>query len=146
MRTCLLALLLFNPTIVWAQDVTPTEHGTTATGIIEEGRVYPTNFDTIDTTGAGILGLRAIDIPRYTQTGPLPSPAPERHWVLAPAPHNPKLPTIWIIGDSTVRCDVNATGDDMPGQWGRSRAISVGSALPDSGTTLTAPFATCGSP
>jgi len=83
-----------------------------------DGRVYPTNFDTIDTPATGILGLHAIDIPRYTQTGPLPDPAPERHWVLPPVPHNPKLPTIWTIGNSTVRCGVNATGDDMPGQWG----------------------------
>jgi len=83
-----------------------------------DGLIYPTNFSTIETPKAGILGLRAIDIPRYTQTGPLPSPAPERHWVLAPVPHNPKLPTIWTIGDSTVRCGVNATGDDIPGQWG----------------------------
>ena len=91
---------------------------TVAAGVIVDGLVYPTNFSTIDTSKAGILGLRAIDIPRHTQTGPLPSPAPERHWVLAPVPHNPKLPTIWTIGDSTVRCGVNATGEDKPGQWG----------------------------
>jgi lysophospholipase L1-like esterase len=83
-----------------------------------DGLVYPTNSTTIDTPKAGILGLRAIDIPRYTQTGPLPSPAPARPGVLAPVPHDPKLPTIWTIGDSTVRCGVNATGDDRPGQWG----------------------------
>lgn len=87
-------------------------------GVALDGMVYPTNLTTIDTPKAGILGLRAIDIPRYTQTGPLPDPAPERHWVLPPLSHNPNLPTIWTIGDSTVRCGVNATGDDMPGQWG----------------------------
>jgi len=83
-----------------------------------DGLVYPTNFTTFDTPKAGILGLRAADIPRYTQTGPLPDPAPARAGVLAPLPHDPKLPTIWTIGDSTVRTGVNGTGDDRSGQWG----------------------------
>jgi lysophospholipase L1-like esterase len=81
-------------------------------------RKYPTNFATFDTPAAGILGLHAKDIPRYTQTGPIPDPQPARMFVLAPMPRDPKLPTIWTIGDSTVRCGVNATGDDRPGQWG----------------------------
>ncbi|MBN1972591.1 MAG: alpha/beta fold hydrolase [Sedimentisphaerales bacterium] len=110
---CLLCALLAAQ-IYAAAPSTPA----TAAGVTVDGLVYPTNFSTIDTPRAGILGLRAIDIPRYTQTGPLPDPAPERHWVLAPVPHNPKLPTIWTIGDSTVRCGVNAAGDDQPGQWG----------------------------
>jgi lysophospholipase L1-like esterase len=98
--------------------VTTAEPTKTDAGLMIDGLVYPTNFDTFDTPKAGILNLCAFDIPRYTQTGPLPDPAPEQHWVLPPVPHNPKLPTIWIIGDSTVRCGVNATGDDRPGQWG----------------------------
>ncbi len=118
MRTSLLALVVLGSLAGRAQDVTPTAPDTTAHGVIVDGLVYPTNFATIDTPRAGILGLRAIDIPRYTQTGPLPDPAPGRHWVLAPVPHDPNLPTIWTIGDSTVRCGVNATGDDGPGQWG----------------------------
>lgn len=115
MRTTLFALVLLCPFAARAQDATPAP---SAAGVTVDGLVYPTNLNTIDTPRAGILGLRAIDIPRYTQTGPLPSPAPERHWVLAPVPRNPRLPTIWTIGDSTVRCGVNASGDDMPGQWG----------------------------
>lgn len=59
-----------------------------------------------------------MDIPRYTQTGPLPANAPARHGVLAPVPHDPKLLTIWTIGDSTVRTGVNGEGDDKVGQWG----------------------------
>ena len=43
--------------------------------------------------------------------------------MIAPVPHDPKLPTIWTIGDSTVRCGVNATGDDRPGQWGWGTAF-----------------------
>jgi lysophospholipase L1-like esterase len=80
--------------------------------------VYPTNMTTIQTAKAGILALTAADIPRYTQTGPLPTPAPARAGVLPPVPHNPALPTIWTIGDSTVRTGVNGTGDDQVGQWG----------------------------
>jgi lysophospholipase L1-like esterase len=81
-------------------------------------RKYPTNFETIQTPAAGILNLKATDIPRYTQTGPAPEPPPARMFVLAPMPRDPKLPTIWTIGDSTVRCGVNATGDDQRNQWG----------------------------
>jgi len=114
MKTEVLTLVLFSALMAQSRDAATT----ISEGVTVDGLVYPTNFDTIDTPRAGILGLRAVDIPRYTQTGPLPDPAPERHWVLPPMPHNPKLPTIWTIGDSTVRCGVNATGDDMPGQWG----------------------------
>jgi lysophospholipase L1-like esterase len=118
MRTYLFVFVVLSALVTRGQDVTSPAPTATAAGVIVDGLVYPTNFATIDTPRAGILGLRAMDIPRYTQTGPLPSPAPERHWVLAPVPRDPKLPTIWTIGDSTVRCGVNATGDDMPGQWG----------------------------
>jgi lysophospholipase L1-like esterase len=81
-------------------------------------RLYPTNLQTIVTPKAGILQITAQDVPRYTQTGPIPDPAPARLGVLPPVPHNPKLPTIWTIGDSTVRTGVHGTGDDRPGQWG----------------------------
>ncbi|HVX85133.1 MAG TPA: GDSL-type esterase/lipase family protein [Phycisphaerae bacterium] len=88
----------------------PDEHGTP--------RLYPTTPQSIVTPHAGILNLSAQDIPRYTQTGPLPDPPPARHFVIPPVPHNPNLPTLWTIGDSTVRTGVNGTGDDRPGQWG----------------------------
>lgn len=32
-----------------------------------------------------------------------------------PVPHDPKLPTLWLVGDSTVR---NGHGDGAGGQWG----------------------------
>jgi lysophospholipase L1-like esterase len=118
MRTFLFAFVLLGTIVARDHDAAPAAPTATAAGVTVDGLVYPTNSTMIDTPKAGILGLRAIDIPRYTQTGPLPNPAPERHWVLPPEPHNPKLPTIWTIGDSTVRCGVNASGDDMPGQWG----------------------------
>src|SRR5262245_12328799 len=76
--------------------------------------VYPgTDVPTLQTDKAGILGIRGADIPRYTQTGPLPNPAPARHGVIAPVPRDPKLPTIWTIGDSTVRTGVNGAGEDQ---------------------------------
>ena len=140
---CLLGIF-----VVQAQDTTPETPAAKVVGVIVDGLIYPTNFSTIETPKAGILGLRAIDIPRYTQTGPLPSPAPERHWVLAPVPHNPKLPTIWIIGDSTVRCGVNATGDDMPGQWGWGTPFPKRSVLKGerSWISISGPMKSPGSP
>ncbi len=87
--------------------------------VTADAPVYPANITTIEaTTKAGILGIRAGDIPRYTQTGPIPNPAPARLGVLPPFPHDAKLPTIWTIGDSTVRTGINGTGDDKVGQWG----------------------------
>jgi lysophospholipase L1-like esterase len=118
MRAYLFVFVVLGALVARGQNVSPATPATTAAGVTVDGQVYPTNPATIDTPKAGILGLRAIDIPRYTQTGPVPNPAPERLWVLPPVPHDPKLPTIWTIGDSTVRCGVNATGDDRPGQWG----------------------------
>lgn len=97
---------------------TPAPAGVTLPDETGALRVYPTNPETIVTPHAGILNLCAQDIPRYTQTGPIPAPAPARLGVIPPVPHDPKLPTIWTIGDSTVRTGVSGTGDDRPGQWG----------------------------
>jgi lysophospholipase L1-like esterase len=115
MRILPAVLFLLVPLTAGAQNTTtaPASPGATDTAII-----YPTNPATIQTAKAGILGLRAGDIPRYTQTGPIPNPAPARLGVLPPFPHDPNLPTIWTIGDSTVRTGVNGTGDDKVGQWG----------------------------
>jgi lysophospholipase L1-like esterase len=96
-----------------AQDATPAP----ATAAVAP--VYPGTAATIEaTTKAGVLGLRATDIPRYTQTGPLPNPAPTRPGIIPAVPHDPNLPTIWTIGDSTVRTGYNGAGDDKVGQWG----------------------------
>lgn len=38
-----------------------------------------------------------------------------RRWLNLPEPANPSLPTLWLIGDSTVR---NGRGDGGGGQWG----------------------------
>jgi len=63
--------------------------------------------------------LQAGDVPRATQlgTGPAPAGAPGNGRYVPPMPANPNLPTLWLIGDSTVRN--GTTGDNGPdGQWG----------------------------
>ncbi len=63
--------------------------------------------------------LQVSDVVRATQmgTGPVPAGAPGNGRYIPPMPANPNLPTLWLIGDSTVR---NGTlGDNGPaGQWG----------------------------
>jgi lysophospholipase L1-like esterase len=57
--------------------------------------------------------LQINDIPRHTQAGPTPASG---RGIPAPFPADAKLPTLWLIGDSTVR---NGTaGDGGNGQWG----------------------------
>ncbi len=50
------------------------------------------------------------------ETAPYPTPAQTvRTPFPVPQPTNPELPTLWLIGDSTVR---NGRGDGANGQWG----------------------------
>ena len=57
--------------------------------------------------------LQISDIPRHTQAGPPPETG---RGIPAPFPAKTNLPTLWLIGDSTVR---NGTaGDGGNGQWG----------------------------
>jgi len=67
----------------------------------------------------GTAPLQISDVPRGTQlgSGVAPAGAPGNGRYLPPVPANPDLPTLWLIGDSTVR---NGTvGDNGPnGQWG----------------------------
>jgi lysophospholipase L1-like esterase len=59
------------------------------------------------------------DVPRATQMGPLPAPegAPGNGKYAPPLPARAELPTLWLIGDSTVR---NGTLGEGPitAQWG----------------------------
>ncbi len=63
--------------------------------------------------------VQISDVPRGTQmgTGPAPAGAPGNGRYSPPMPANSSLPTLWLIGDSTVR---NGTaGENGPtGQWG----------------------------
>lgn len=63
--------------------------------------------------------IRIGDVPRNTQMGSPPAPegAPGNGRYFPPTPANPALPTLWIIGDSTVRNGTLADGSNM-NQWG----------------------------
>lgn len=62
--------------------------------------------------------LEPDDIPRETQTGK----GPGRY--VPPVPARKKLPTLWLIGDSTVRN--GSSGDNGPeGQWGWGAPIAA---------------------
>jgi len=70
--------------------------------------------------------LKISDVPRATQmgTGPAPAGAPGGGRYTPPLPANPTLPTLWLIGDSTVR---NGTGGDNgpTGQWGWGAPVTA---------------------
>jgi lysophospholipase L1-like esterase len=69
---------------------------------------------------------RLSDLPRATQigTGPIPAGAPGNGRYSPPVPANPGLPTLWLIGDSTVRN--GTTGDNGPtGEWGWGAPITA---------------------
>ena len=58
----------------------------------------------------------------FAQVQPAQTPSPTDPAVMAtakslnlPVPKNPRLPTLWLVGDSTVR---NGHGDGAQGQWG----------------------------
>ena len=63
------------------------------------------------TQQAAFAPIQISDIPRATQSGT----GPERY--SPPSPPKNDLPTLWLIGDSTVRN--GSKGDNGPdGQWG----------------------------
>lgn len=70
--------------------------------------------------------IQISDVPRATQfgEGPAPAGAPNNGRYTPPLPADPALPTLWLIGDSTVR---NGTsGDNGPtGQWGWGAPITA---------------------
>jgi lysophospholipase L1-like esterase len=63
--------------------------------------------------------IQISDVPRNTQMGSPPAPdgAPGNGKYFPPLPVNPALPTLWIIGDSTVRNGTPGDGSNM-NQWG----------------------------
>ena len=72
-----------------------------------------------ETPSAFLPPIQISDVPRHTQMGnpPPPEGAPGNGKYTPPTPANSKLPTLWIIGDSTVR---NGTLGEGPvsAQWG----------------------------
>ena len=75
---------------------------------------------------APLAPLAISDVPRATQigSGPVPADAPGNGRYVPPVPADTNLPTLWLIGDSTVR---NGTlGDNGPaGQWGWGAPITA---------------------
>ena len=70
--------------------------------------------------------LQISDVPPLTQlgSGPIPAGAPGNGRYIPPVPANSTLPTLWIIGDSTVRN--GTTGNNGPaGQWGWGAPITT---------------------
>ena len=72
-----------------------------------------------DAPPAGNAAIQFSDVPRNTQMGSPPAPegAPGRGRYFPPMPANSNLPTLWIIGDSTVRNGTLGDGSNQQ-QWG----------------------------
>lgn len=72
----------------------------------------------VQAQGIATPPLRISEIPRETQAGP----GPGRY--VPPVPAKAELPTLWLIGDSTVRN--GSKGDNGPnGQWGWGAPITA---------------------
>ncbi len=72
-----------------------------------------------DVLSNSVPPIQIGDVPRSTQMGspPAPAGAPGNGRYFPPAPANSALPTLWIIGDSTVRNGTPGDGSNL-GQWG----------------------------
>jgi lysophospholipase L1-like esterase len=64
---------------------------------------------------AGLKGIKSPLVNYLSAKGEAVPAAPDLARLHLPAPANPNLPTIFLIGDSTVR---NGHGDGADGQWG----------------------------
>jgi len=64
---------------------------------------------------AGLKGLRPSPITKFLSAKGQAVPADLFSWLQLPLPSNPKLPTLFLIGDSTVR---NGRGTGANNQWG----------------------------
>jgi lysophospholipase L1-like esterase len=64
---------------------------------------------------AALSSLAVVAQAQVPDNGPMPPPAPLRIPHSMPMPADPKLPTIFLIGDSTVR---NGQGTGTGGMWG----------------------------
>jgi lysophospholipase L1-like esterase len=69
---------------------------------------------------AGLKGLRGGPWESFLSAKGHAAPADTIGWLNLPEPANPALPTLLLIGDSTVR---NGCGDGAGGQWGWGDAL-----------------------
>ena len=72
-----------------------------------------------DVSSNAVATIQISDVLRSTQMGvpPAPDGAPGNGRYFPPVPANPALPTLWLIGDSTVRNGTLGDGSNM-NQWG----------------------------
>ena len=77
-----------------------------ANGFAQNGATSPAGPDT-----------HGVDMRTQQGEPPAPAGAPGSGKYFPPAPADPKLPTLWLIGDSTVRNGSLGNGTNM-GQWG----------------------------
>lgn len=73
---------------------------------------------------AGLAGLRPGPnsfLPLLSEKGRAVAPD-ENGWLNLPEPRDPKLPTLLLVGDSTVR---NGRGDGASGQWGWGEPLAA---------------------
>ncbi|OIQ94999.1 putative rhamnogalacturonan acetylesterase YesY [mine drainage metagenome] len=70
---------------------------------------------------SGLKGIRGGPWDHWLSAKGLEVPADPLVWLNLPEPANPKIPTLMIIGDSTVR---NGRGDGRGGQWGWGDELS----------------------
>ena len=71
---------------------------------------------------AGLKGMRSPLAQFLSEKGKAVTAAPDLARLHLPEPANPKLPTIFLIGDSTVR---NGGGDGAGGQWGWGEPLAA---------------------
>jgi len=73
-----------------------------------------------------VAPIQISDVPRNTQMGnpPAPDGAPGNGRYFPPVPANSKLPTLWLIGDSTVRNGTLGDGSNLE-QWGWGAPIAA---------------------
>jgi lysophospholipase L1-like esterase len=84
------------------------------------------SFAAAENPPAAGASIQIGDVPRNTQMGSPPAPegAPGNGRYFPPTPANPSLPTLWIIGDSTVRNGTLGDGSNL-NQWGWGAPIAA---------------------
>jgi lysophospholipase L1-like esterase len=85
----------------------------------DKGKALETADARYVSDNAPLAPIQISDVPRNTQMGnpPASDGAPGNGRYFPPVPANPAFPTLWLIGDSTVRNGTLGDGSNM-NQWG----------------------------
>jgi lysophospholipase L1-like esterase len=87
-------------------------------------KLYPQDHTHFNAQGADLHAATVVSLLKGLRPSPIASalsargqavPADKFSWLRLPRPINPKLPSLILVGDSTVR---NGRGDGAGGQWG----------------------------